>query len=75
MRLILHQDDTLVSFDNQRLIEYTREFDCRHTMSYEHKRTHDELLSAIPDAIAWCCGKGGQWHQLIKPTIAEMRDV
>jgi len=34
--LVLEQDDTLLSWDNQRLIEFTRETGCRDTLRYEH---------------------------------------
>jgi len=75
VRLILHQDDTLLSFDNQRLIEYTREFDCRHTLHYGHRRADAELLLGIPDTIAWCCAKGGEWQRLVQPVLIRVRDI
>lgn len=60
--------DTLVvtkldrlSWDNQRLIEFIREAGCRDTLRYERRRVASELLLAVPDAIAWCWAKGGDW--------------
>ncbi|WP_234787455.1 hypothetical protein [Mycolicibacter sinensis] len=74
-RVIFDQDDSMLSWDNQRLIEYTRAADCRHTLHYEHKRSHADALLAVPDAVAWCWAKGGRWRQLITPAVSAVRDV
>jgi hypothetical protein len=63
--LVLEQDDTLLAWDNQRLIEFTRAAGCRDTLRYEHRRAAAEELLAIPDAIAWCWAKGGDWHRRV----------
>jgi hypothetical protein len=73
--LIIDRDDTLVSFDNQRLIEYTRAAGCRDTLRYEHRSDKTELLLGIPDAIAWCWAKGGTWRKLIEPAVAHVYEV
>jgi len=73
--LVLEQDDTLLSWDNQRLIEFTREADCRETLRYKHRRAAGELLLAIPDAIAWCWAKGGDWRRRVEPIVTDVREV
>ncbi len=73
--LVLEQDDTLLSWDNQRLIEFTREAGCRDTLRYEHRRAANELLLAMPDAIAWCWAKGGDWRRRVEPVVADVREV
>jgi len=73
--IVFDQDDTLLSFDNQRLIEYTRATGCRQRLRYEHKHAHTDVLLGIPDAIAWCWAKGGPWRQLIAPTVINVRDI
>ena len=67
--LVLEQDDTLLSWDNQRLIEFTREAGCRDTLRYEHRRAASALLLAAPDAVAWCWAKGGDWRRRIEPIV------
>jgi hypothetical protein len=74
-QLVLELDDTLVSWDNQRLIEFTREAGCRDTLRYEHRRVSSELLLAVPDAIAWCWAKGGDWRRRIEPIVSNVREV
>lgn len=73
--LVIDRDESLVSFDNQRLIEYTRAAGCRETLRYEHRSDKTELLLSVPDAIAWCWAKGGQWRTLIGSVVSEVRDV
>ena len=73
--LVLEQDDTLLNWDNQRLIEFTREAGCRDTLRYEHRRAASELLLAAPDAVAWCWAKGGDWRRRIEPIVTDVRTV
>lgn len=73
--LIIEQDDTLLSWDNQLLIELTRAAGCRDTLRYEHQRAATERLLALPDAIAWCYAKGGHWRRRIEPVILRVREV
>ncbi|WP_454232446.1 hypothetical protein [Mycolicibacterium fortuitum] len=73
--LVIDRDDSLVNFDNQRLIEYTRKAGCRDTLRYEHRSDKTEPLLGIPDAIAWCWAKGGPWRQLIEPAIVGVYEV
>lgn len=73
--LVLEQDDSLVSWDNQHLIEYTRAAGCRETLRYEHRRASAELALAIPDAIAWCWAKGGDWRRRVEPVVTNVREV
>lgn len=73
--LVLEQDDSLVSWDNQKLIEFTRATGCRDTLRYEHRRTSAELALAVPDAIAWCWAKGGDWQRRVEPVVTNVRAV
>ena len=74
-RLILDQDDTLLRWDRQRLIEFTRAEDCRSTVRYEHRKGSAESLLAVPDAIAWCWAKGREWKALVQPVVIGEREV
>ena len=73
--LVLEQDDSLLSWDNQHLIEFTRAAGCRDTLRYQHRRATEEHLLAIPDAIAWCWAKGGDWRRRIQPVVIDVREV
>jgi len=43
--LVLEQDDTLLSWDNQRLIEFTRAAGCRDTLRYEHRSRRSRAVA------------------------------
>ncbi|MBA3741627.1 hypothetical protein [Sporichthya sp.] len=74
-RLLIEQDDSLLRWDLQRLIELTRTANCGDSLRYEHQRGQAELLLAIPDAIAWCWAKGGDWRRPIEPIVTDVRRV
>jgi hypothetical protein len=73
--LVIEQDETLLSWDNQCLIEATRAAGCRDTLTYSHATAASEQLLAIPDAIAWCWAKGGDWRRRIESVVAGVREV
>lgn len=68
-RLVLEQDDSLLAWDARRLWEITGQVGCRDTLRYSHARASEELLLAVPDAVAWCWAKGGHWRDRIRPAV------
>lgn len=72
--LVLEQDDTLVASDRALLYRATRVAGCAE-LRYEHRRASTELLLALPDAIAWCWAKGGDWRRRIEPVASAVRMV
>ncbi|HEX5496901.1 MAG TPA: hypothetical protein VFX70_20255 [Mycobacteriales bacterium] len=75
LMLVLEQDDSLRRWDNQRLVEISREVGCRDTLCYQHRRAATEHLLVIPDAVAWCWAKGGDWRRRIEPVVTAARCV
>lgn len=73
--LVFDQDETLRRWDNQKLIDFTRAENCRETLRYEHKNSSAELLLAVPDAIAWCWAKGGEWKAMMGSVVNVERVV
>lgn len=71
--LVLEQDDTLVRWDRQQLVEMVHASGHRDTVRYQHQRAKSELLLTIPDAIAWCWARGGEWRQRITPVTTVKR--
>jgi hypothetical protein len=60
--LVLEQDDTLIASDRKLLYEAARKASCAETLRYVHRRAAAEQLLALPDAVAWCWAKGGDWR-------------
>jgi hypothetical protein len=74
-RLVIEQDDSLVSFDNQRLIELTRSLGKPAALRYEHRRAFEEPLLALPDVVAWCWARSGEWRRRIAPLLTAVRQL
>jgi len=73
--LVIEQDDSLIRRDNQQLIEATRATGQRGTLHYEHRRTHEESLLALPDLAAWCWVRSAEWRRRIAPILRTVRTV
>lgn len=73
--LVLETDESLLVWDRRQLHSITGQVGCRDTLRYSHRRAHEESLLAIPDAVAWCWAKGGQWRNRIRPVVTSIRDV
>lgn len=73
--VILDQDDTLLQWDRQKLIEFTRAEDCRDTVRYVHRSGPAEMLLTVPDAIAWCWAKGGEWKTMVQDVVVAEHEV
>jgi len=65
-RIVLERDESLGTWDDQRLIEITRNLEAG-LVRYEHRSPTEELLLGLPDAIAWCWAKGGDWRRQVAP--------
>ncbi len=71
--ILFDLDETLRQFDRQRLVECTRRASGR--ITYDHARRQDELLLAVPDAIAWCWARGRDWRRRVADVVSEVHDV
>ncbi len=72
-RIVLDLDESLQAWDRQRLIEYRRAAGLRDRLTYTHQARTDELLLAIPDALAWSWARGGEWRTRVKPVVRYVR--
>jgi len=72
--VVLEQDDSLLDWDRRQLYALTREAQVP-LLRYEHRRASVEQLLAIPDAIAWCWAKGGDWRRRIEPAVTTVKRV
>jgi hypothetical protein len=71
-RLVLERDDSVFAADRKIIRDRAEVAGCLDSLAYEHLRAHEEPLLAIPDAVAWCCQKGGDWRSRASPVISEM---
>jgi hypothetical protein len=73
--LVLEQDDSLLRWDKQHLIEITRSTECHDTFRYEHHRASAEQLLGIPDVVAWCWAQNGEWRRRIRRVVTDVQTV
>lgn len=43
-----------------------------HDVSVHHMQGKHECLLALPDAVAWCYAKGGEWRRLVSPLVTNV---
>lgn len=72
--LVLDRDETLVSADRQLLTELLRPR-TRHDLAYRHAHRSEELLLAVPDALAWAWARGGPWKKRIRSVVDHVVQV
>jgi hypothetical protein len=70
-RLVLELDDSVLQSD-RRIIGERLAKNNGHDLRYEHQRAYEEGLLAIPDAVAWCWAKGGNWRKAAEDIVAEV---
>ncbi len=72
--LVLDLDPTQERRDRQILNEAVRGCDGI-SISFSHSRLASEPLLTLPDAVAWCFARGGEWRLRIKPVLGEVRKI
>ncbi|MEV0606628.1 hypothetical protein AB0I61_09690 [Polymorphospora rubra] len=74
-RLVLERDDSTIQSDQQLLYREVRTAGMADEFRYDLMRAHEEVLLAIPDAVAWCWAKGGRWRLAAEQVVMEKRHV
>ena len=64
--LTIERDEGMVRHDNRALNETARTLGFYDTLRYDHQEAGAEPLLALPDVLAWCWTKGGDWHRLAR---------
>lgn len=73
---VLDRDDSLVRWDREQLVSLTRAAGRRQSLSYEHgKAKESHPLLALPDIVAWCWARGGEWRSLVRPFVERVESL
>ncbi|WP_448062237.1 hypothetical protein [Cellulomonas hominis] len=75
MSIVLDRDDSTLAHDRRWLFEELRRSTLTPQLSYVHRHRHEEPLPVMPDAVAWCWQRGGEWRRRVKNIIAEVHDL
>jgi len=70
-RIVLEPDGPAVDLDKLTIRDRLVRAGCLETVSYVHLQAREECLLSIPDAVAWCFGKGGSWYRAAQQLIVE----
>ncbi len=73
--LVIETDETLVGSDRHELYRLTRAMELTGTLTYRHLRAHEEPLLALPDVVAWCWVRSGEWRRRVEPILTAVRQV
>lgn len=73
--LVIDRDFGQEAWDRQTLIEERRALALGSMFRYEHRARSDDHLLAIPDAIAWCWNRGGEWKRNAASLVDRVREV
>lgn len=74
-RLIIERDDSVIAQDRRWVYARVHALGCEARLTYEWQRAHEESLLAIPDAVAWCWARGGDWRRRIDGILNAIRYV
>ena len=72
--LVLDHDQTLVARDARSISDACRAAGTD-SITYSHQTLASQPLLALPDVIAWCWARGGDWRRRITPIIAKTMRV
>lgn len=72
--LVLDLDETLVHSDRISIIGVSQRIGYTE-LTYEHAKSTQDLLLAVPDAVAWAWAKGGDWRRRLEPIVDEVKKV
>ncbi|GHH64506.1 hypothetical protein [Promicromonospora soli] len=45
------------------------------SIRYDHADRHSDALLWIPDAIAWCWQRGGEWRDKVRDAVTEVIEI
>jgi len=72
-RLVIETDGAVIRHDRALLYAKVGHHKGTARLRYDHLRSYEECLLWIPDAIAWCWGRGGMWRTRVKKLITTVR--
>jgi hypothetical protein len=71
-QLALELDETLLAWDRKVLHAAMQREQRADSLRYRHERAAAEPLLAIPDAVAWAWGKGGDWRRRAEANVVDV---
>lgn len=73
-RVVVERDESTYESDGKALNAATYRFGCHGQLRWDLLMPKEDALLWVPDAVAWCWRRGGQWQKLVRP-FSEVRDL
>lgn len=73
--LVIERDDSVVAADRRIIASQIGRHGLKDSLQFQHQRASAEPLLAVPDAIAWCWARGGEWRRRAAEMVAEVRQL
>ncbi|MFB6719868.1 hypothetical protein ACFCV3_06905 [Kribbella sp. NPDC056345] len=73
-RLVIEMDESACDHDRRLLREATHRFGCHETLRWDVLVAKADPLLWVPDAVAWCWTRGGEWKQAVAP-FCQVREL
>ncbi|MFF1817477.1 hypothetical protein ACFVWG_09280 [Kribbella sp. NPDC058245] len=73
-RLIAEMDESLYESDLRTIREAAHRFGCHETLRWSILVAKADPLLWVPDAVAWCWARGGDWKQAVAP-FCQLREL
>ncbi|WP_344152717.1 hypothetical protein [Kribbella yunnanensis] len=73
-RLVAEMDESAYEYDLRILREATHRFGCHETLRWDVLVAKADPLLWVPDAVAWCWMRGGDWKRYVA-RFCEVREV
>lgn len=70
--LVIERDDPSEASDRVIIRERLNVAGCRDGLRYVHRRSHEDCLLSIPDAVAWAWAKSGDWRLRANRIVSEV---
>ncbi|MCU6479663.1 DUF3800 domain-containing protein [Arthrobacter sp. A2-55] len=73
-KLVLESDESLEQSDRRTIARHLQRLGAGGGLLYMHRKSHEEPLLWVSDAVAWCHQRGGDWIRKAAPLVQEVVD-
>jgi hypothetical protein len=67
--VVLERDGAALAADRKVFYSYLQRHVSAGQMAYRHAARHEASLLWIPDAVAWCVARGGDWRRRVEDRV------
>ena len=73
--IVLESDESQNPLDRKVLTQALVDLGVEEEVGFAHELPNDEPLLWIPDALAWCINRGGEWERRVKQMSVKTQNL